>query len=105
MLDNLMTDESVAGSRECNPKSWEEELVAEMRNLGQRVQNLEQQISAREQPSYEQRQDWEKPKRKGIRWGKVKKFFGAVIKPILNFIPNVINAFANLKKVTVPAKS
>ena len=31
-------------------------------------------------------------------WGKIKKFFRTVIKPILTFIPNLINSMANYKR-------
>lgn len=42
-----------------------------------------------------------KPRRKRIL-KKIIHFFTAVVKPILTFVPNFINALANLKKVMAP---
>ena len=49
-------------------------------------------------------QDYQTPKRKKIKWGKIRKFFNEVIKPVLIFIPNFLNAIANLKRAFTPNK-
>lgn len=105
MLNNLFANAPTVGSHDNNFKTSSEECAARMQYLEQRVQNLEQQISNREQSRYEEGQTYEKPKRKGIRWGKINKFFTAVIKPILTFLPNFLFAVAGLKKATTSARA
>lgn len=105
MLDNLFVTAPTVGSHDNNPTSLTEELVAQVQNLERRVQNLEEQFPKKGQPHHEDARYREQPKRNDIRWGKLEKFFTAVIKPILNFLPNIINAVANLKKAAVPVRS
>lgn len=105
MLNNFFTNTPTVGSQENNPKSFAEECVAQMGNFEERMQIVEQQLSTREHPRYEEVQNGEKPKRKGFKLGKFIKFFSAVIKPILTFLPNLIFAVAGLKKASALARS
>lgn len=103
-MTNHFSELPTVGS--CDAESMENNgLVVRIQNLEQRVQYLEQQLSTEEHLRYENRAYDEKPQRKKIKWGKFKKFFVSVIKPVLNFIPNIINAIANFNKSVVPKKS
>lgn len=88
-----------------------EDNAGAIQNLEQRIQHLEQEGVARENGQYynesgcDERKDDQAPRRKRVKWGKIKKFFTAVIKPILIFIPNFLNAIANIKRAFTPIKA
>lgn len=85
-------------------KSLENELNGRIQTLEQQIQHLEQKLSSKESSNFQWQPDV-RPQQKRIRWGKVKKFFNIVVKPILDSLPNIINAVANLINAVASKKS
>ena len=87
MLNNHFANSPSVGSHEYN--STNEELHSRIQQLEQRLYNTERQETPPE------------PKPKKIRFGKIRKFFKDVIKPILIFIPAFLIALTGfMKKAT-----
>jgi len=71
------------------------QLQAENAELKERLTRLEAQ---QQRPAEEER-----PRK--FKWKKVRKFFKAFIKPILDFIPRLINALANHKEAVAKVQN
>ena len=85
MLSNHFANSPTVGSHDSNPADAE---------LQARIWQLEQRLLAakKQQPNPE-------PKPKKIRFGKIRKFFKDVIVPVLVFIPRLISAITDFKKL------
>lgn len=77
-----------------------DELIERIHKLEQRVDSLEQRLAEERRLHEEQCRSGERqePQPKKIKFKKIRKFFNAVMKPVLTFIPNFLNALANYKK-------
>lgn len=90
MLNNSFANAPTVGSHE--PTHSVEDLQAKIRQL-------EFQMATAEAQRKVEKEESQQPKRK-IRWKRIRKLFNSFIKPILDFVPRVINAVANYKKAT-----
>ena len=103
MLQNIFSGSPSVGSNDY--KSMAADLVA-------RLERVEQQLAANEKARRDERQRHEEDRRryedakpKKIKWSKIRKLFTSIIKPILEFIPKIINAVANYKKAAAYGRS
>jgi len=64
--------------------------------LHARILQLEQQL--RDAQAQEQRAAMEEAQKPKFGWSRIRKFFNKIVKPIMTFIPNLINAIANYKR-------
>lgn len=95
MLQNNFTNSPTVGSS--NYRTMDE-LWSRVQTLEQRVEHLEQKLQIEDHQRNNERQYCDEQRPKKIKWGKIRKFFNSVIKPILSFIPNYIMAVASLNK-------
>ena len=82
------------------PTVGNQDHVATIDELSARIYRLEQRFDESEtrQREADDRNAYSEKRKGKIRWGKVRKFFSTFIKPILEFIPRLINAMASYKK-------
>jgi len=79
-----------------SPTVGSHDNLVSMESLQTRITQLENQLH--EAQAQERRAAIEEKKKSKFGWKKMRKFFTSIIRPILTFIPNLINAIANLKK-------
>lgn len=82
------------------PTAGSHDYAASNEELHARIRQLEERIKSDEA---KERSEERSLKGKKIKWKKVRKFFNAFIKPILIFIPNLLNAIAGCEKAFTPA--
>lgn len=92
-MKNLFSGSPTVGSHDT--PLMENDLFDRVQSLEQRVQFLEQRLSTEDRPQNE------KPQRKKITWGDLKKFFKYVVTPITN----LMNSVASLYRAVSPKKS
>jgi len=83
MLNNHFANSPTVGSHDNN--ATDEDFRARLQHLEDQFRRTENRRPEEEQP-------------KKFKWGKIRKFFSDIIKPILIFIPALISSLAAYKK-------
>lgn len=95
MLNNNFVDSPTVGSGDTNTTI--ESLQLQIHQLEQRLATPQAQHSAYSTTDTDDDQPRNK-KHKRFKLRKIRKFFTAVITPILNFVPRLLNSIARLKE-------
>lgn len=106
-MKDMFADSPTVGSN--YNMALEKDVSGVIQNSDQRTQRIGQQGVGGGYSGYDDAndnarwEDYQTPKRN--KWGKIRKFFIEVIKPVLIFISNFLNAIANLKCAFTPNKA